>query len=369
MKILYDHQIFSFQNFGGISRYFTELINLTTCGNINVLCSVKLTNNNYFLSLSQIKGSIDFLSFLNFKGKTKFIYTFNKIYSILMLKFKNYDIFHPTYYDPYFLRFLGQKEFVLTVHDMIHEKFPEIFGKNDNTAKNKKLLIKKASKIIAISENTKKDLVEILNVDPKKITVVYHGNSMISKPKLDLNKKYKLPDNYLLFVGSRSTYKNFIFFVKSIKEVLDRDISLNVVCVGGGEFIEEELNLFKEYKIMNRFSQYKVDDKSLSYFYSNAKAFIFPSIYEGFGLPILESFSCGCPLICSNTSSFPEIASDAAVYFDPMEMNSIQNAVIKVIYDSDTRLNMIKKGYDRANFFSWDKTANSTNKIYKSILR
>jgi glycosyltransferase involved in cell wall biosynthesis len=102
--------------------------------------------------------------------------------------------------------------------------------------------------------------------------------------------------------------------------------------------------------------------------YKNAQAFVFPSLYEGFGLPVLEAFSCGCPAILSNASSLPEIGDDGAIYFNPYDNESITNAIEKVLFDEKFRYNLIQKGFDRLKFFSWDKTAISTKKVYDSLL-
>jgi len=365
MKILYDHQIFSIQIFGGISRYFNELsVILESKKDIQTEFSVKISNNFY---LSQ--KSISFYSFFkkaSFKGKIRFIYFVNKIYSIYVLKKKNFDVFHPTYYDPYFLKYLGNKKFVLTVYDMIHEKFPDKFAEFDKTSKNKKILVNKASKIIAISESTKKDLIDIYDVNPSKIEVVYLANSLQLNSETYI--KIKLPKKYILFVGARDGYKNFMNFLSSVTEILKSDTNLHLVCAGGGKFNDQENLFIYQNNLENQLLQFNIDDKTLSYLYSNAKAFVFPSLYEGFGIPVLEAFACGCPLICSNTSSLSEIASDAAVYFDPLDEKSIETAVLGILKGQELRATMIEKGYKRLKFFSWKKTAQLSEKVYQSII-
>ena len=234
-----------------------------------------------------------------------------------------------------------------------------------NSAKNKKILAHKASKIIAISESTKQDIIEILGIDENKIKVIYLGNSMslsLSKSNIDL------PNKYLLFVGYRGEYKNFNRFIDSAAHLLNDDCDLNVICVGGGEFSPSELGKFEKKDISKQLLQFDLDDDSLAYFYNNALAFVFPSLYEGFGMPVLEAFACECPLICSNTSSLPEVAGNAAEYFDPYDVSDMQAVITKVLNDSHLRSELVLKGKNRLPLFSWEATAKKTIELYKSIL-
>jgi len=366
MKILYDHQIFTSQKYGGISRYFYELVReLDDVSDLQYEIPL-LVSNNHYISDKKFVDYIDLLPNKNFRGKNRVFRILNKPSNILKLKQQKFDVFHPTYYDPYFLKFIGKKPFVLTVYDMIHEKFSEMFPATDKTTEKKRLLVEKATKIIAISESTKKDLIEIFGTDESKIEVVYLGNSMF--PKSDIKLGFDIPKKYLFFVGSRGLYKNFERFIKSISELLNQDNELFVLCAGGGKFSSSEMQLLTELGISKQVLQYNLDDDSLAYFYKNALAFIFPSLYEGFGIPVLESFACGCPLLCSNLSSLPEVTGEAACYFDPYSEESIKNAVIQVLDNTNLREDLIKNGYEQLNKFSWKETAEETKKIYESVL-
>lgn len=366
MKILYDHQIFTLQKYGGISRYFYELVSeLDKVFNIKSEVSL-LFSNNHYISDYKFTDHLNLFPNGNFKGKFRIFNYLNKMNTIFKLKKQNFDIFHPTYYDPYFLKYLRNKPFVLTVYDIIHEKFQNRIKDAKEISLKKKLLIKKASKIIAISNNTKNDLIKILGVDEKKIDVVYLGNSI--DPNSSSGKIFKIPKKYLLFVGSRNGYKNFDKFIKSISGILKNDKQLNIVCVGGGKFNDTSVKFLKNLGLSNQIKQYDLDDNNLNYFYKNALAFVFPSLYEGFGIPVLKSFICGCPLICSNISSLPEIAGDGAYFFDPSSEMSIKNSVQKVIDNLYLREDLINKGYKQVKKFSWQKTAAQTHKIYENIL-
>jgi len=367
MKVLYDYQIFTSQIYGGVSRYFFELMsNFNNDKEIEYLLSLKYSNNYYLKNLNGLSNKT-FLEHLSFRGKCKLLNLINKKASKDHLLRENYDIFHPTYYDPYFLDYIDRKPFVLTIHDMIHEIFPEIFPLKDKTVERKKLLAQKATKIIAVSENTKKDIIKILGVDENKIEVIYHGNPFKIN-KNDETKKIKIPEKYILFVGSRMGYKNFDLFVETITPLLIKDNELKVVCVGGGNFKEIEKEKLKRLNIINKIYQYSINDNILAYIYQKAVAFVFPSLYEGFGIPILESFACGCPVICSRTSSLPEAAGDAAIYFDPTDKFSISYSIQKVLYDNNLRDQLIYKGYLRVKEFTWEKTAKKTKNLYDSII-
>lgn len=367
MKILYDHQIFTSQKYGGISRYFYELMSeFDKMKNIQTNTSLVVSNNHYISDKKLVKY-FDLLPNKQFRGKQRVFNFINKQNTILNLKKQDFDVFHPTYYDPYFLKYLGNKPFVLTVHDMIHEKFSGMFNERDKTSQNKRLLVEKASKIIAISESTKKDLIELFGTNESKIEIVYLGNSMFPKPNIQLN--FKISKKYILFVGSRGEYKNFDRFIKSVAPLLNDDEELNIVCVGGGKFTALDVGLFDFLKISSQIIQKDVDDETLAYFYQNALLFVFPSLYEGFGIPVLEAFACKCPLACSNTSSLPEIAGEGAIYFDPYSEASIKNAIESILKDNKLRNSIVSKGTERLEAFSWETTALQTKKIYESIIQ
>ncbi|MDT8317004.1 MAG: glycosyltransferase family 1 protein [bacterium] len=366
MRILYDHQIFNEQVFGGISRYFYEIIReFELDKDIDISSSIVLSNNHYIENSNFIKAR-PFFPRTSFAGKMMIQSSINKIYAINKLKKGDFDIFHPTYYDPYFIKYLGKKPFIITVHDMIHEKFKDMFHYKDKITERKKYLVKKAAKIIVVSENTKEDLINIFNIDESKIEVVYHGNSML--PPLKNKMLEDTPEKFILFIGTREVYKNFITFIRAITPLLNNDKNLSVVCVGGGKFKKKELALFKSLKINKSLYQYSLNDEKLGQFYRNALLFVFPSLYEGFGLPILESFACECPVACSNNSSMPEIAGDAAFYFDPNSEESILAAIESLLTNEKLRINLLEKARERLKLFTWGEAAKKTKSIYESIL-
>ncbi len=364
MKILYDHQIFTLQKYGGISRYFIELYShLAKTGGVTSKISVMYSENIYFQTYFHQRS---LLPKRKFPGKYRLINKMNEYSSKSQIEKGRFDIFHPTYYNPYFVKIIKKKPFVLTVHDMIHELYPQIFSAEDLTVVHKKELIEKASKIIAVSENTKKDILKFNQIDPKIISVIPHGSSLndIASKKIP-----NLPKIFLLFVGNRENYKNYIRFIEAIAPILtSSDNSPYVICVGGNNFSNNEMALHAKLNIQNRILHCFGDDSTLKYLYMNAKALVFPSCYEGFGIPIIEAFNCGCPVVCSERSSFPEIAHDAAVYFNPDSKDSIKQSVQNILNDDSMRRSLIEKGAKRGRQFSWQKTAEQTKKVYEDIL-
>ncbi len=365
MKIVYDYQAFTFQKYGGISRYFYEIMKgIKKEKDYEVEIGVNYTENGYLGEIPHL-GNYKAIQLGDFRGKVRLLNAINQYSTLRSLK-EPYDIFHPTYYETYFLKRIGANPFVLTVHDMIHEKFPELFPERDLTAQNKALLVEKATKIIAISESTKKDLIDILNVPEEKIEVIYHANSLVM-PNEESEIVKKLPKRYVLFVGVRNGYKNFNNFIKAMTDLIHKDGELYVCCVGGGKFNEEEKALLEELKIQERIVQIGVYDSDLTQVYRKALAFVFPSWYEGFGIPLLEAMYSGCPVITSNVSSLPEVAGEAAVYFDPYSEKEIQKSIEQVIYNEDLRKELIQKGYKRNAQFSWNITVQKTRDVYRSL--
>jgi glycosyltransferase involved in cell wall biosynthesis len=366
MKILIDHYIFVTQKHGGISRYFYELLKSFRKNEyVNVKTSIMLSNNAYLLSDSNMNIK-SFFKNNSFKGRGLLMMTLNKINTIKNLIFDDFDLFHPTYYDLYFLKYLINKPFVITVHDLTHELYPDLLPDSKKVIENKKILINKATRIIAISNSTKNDIVKIYNVDENKIDVIYHGCTL-KKKNANLENK-KLPRNYILFVGKRNGYKNFVLFLNSVSHILTVDSLLFLVCVGGGKFNTKEIKLLKELNITEKVYQIDLNDTELSSAYQNAKIFVFPSLYEGFGFPLLEAFVNQCPVACSNTSSFPEVAQDAALYFDPTCEKSIQETITRLINDEKLQFDLISKSKKVIEHFSWQNTAKRTIETYKKAL-
>ncbi|MER0442236.1 glycosyltransferase family 1 protein [Emticicia sp. W12TSBA100-4] len=369
MKVLYDHQSFSGSKYGGVARYFYDLMyNLKYEQGVEVDLALLFSNNDY-LKNGEIKHVTPFSFFLGY-AKTNMLFShINRLNSAVQIARQNYDVFHPTYFKDYFQAFLGKKPFVITHHDVIPEKFSTQYAGLDGFDINqKKKILDKASKIIAVSENTKQDILDIFRVDPEKVEVIYHSTHFLTfQPNPTI--KISTPKRYLLYVGSRYNYKNFDIYIESIAPILKKQDDLYLICSGNGKFTQSEQELFIRLKVEKQILHHEIDSDDVLYqLYKNAIAFVYPSLYEGFGIPIIEAFACDCPVILSDRSCFPEVGQDAALYFNPDDKENIAFQIEKVIENADLRTELIQKGRKRLQDFSPTITAKKTLEVYKSVL-
>jgi glycosyltransferase involved in cell wall biosynthesis len=271
-------------------------------------------------------------------------------------------IFHPANaYKYLYPEIAGIRHKVFTIHDMIVEK-------QDTTLNaDKRRYAENASKIIAVSEATKQDIIALWGIDSNKIEVIYHGSSL--NPQSAKKTSQPVPDNFLLYVGDRGGHKNFGTFVKAIAGLLKKQDALYLVCAGKGRFSSSEKLLFRELGIEHKVVSFsKVTDNELAYLYCRANVFVFPSRSEGFGIPILEAWSCGTPVVLSRNDCFTEIAAEAGHYFEPSSEDSIREEIEKVVFDRPLHDDLIRKGANRLKLFSWEKTVNQTCNLYQSLL-
>lgn len=373
MNILYDHQAFTGHMYGGVARYFYELLNLYDQNHaVNFKLSIVCSNNDYIKGKSFIPHyRYEALAQNRLANQT--VSWLNRAYSIKLLKDSRFDLFHPTYYHKYFLDYLGNKPFVLTFHDATSEryggKFPDV---GTNLSELKKKLLERADRIIAVSAFSKQEIVHFFGINPDRIDVIHLGTSLGSNgafaPTFGNEVLNKEPFPFLLYVGKRSLYKNFDGFFKAVTPLLRRHSDLHLVCAGGGAFSREEVTAFQAAGLANRIHFRPITDVSLLHLYQQALAFVFPSLNEGFGIPVLEAFCGGCPALLSDRSSLPEIGGDAAIYFDPEDAESIVWAVERVISDSTLRIDLKERGRERLSLFSCEKTAENTLSVYKSLI-
>ena len=371
MRILYDHSVFQNQRFGGISRYFYELITrMLKEKDMEIDLFQGIHVNEYDLSSNKSLYN----SYLGYKPKLKispFIRSHlfivpNKMLFSGFYRTSNVDVYHPTYY------YQGIKKhhkapIVLTVYDMIHELYPNQLRYSKYTIDAKRTSIETADKIICISNNTKKDLMEIYDVPEDKIEVIYLANSLKKwDTYLDLTENYGISKPYLLYVGDRNgVYKNFSTLLEAYTSSLkDR---FDLVCFGGGPFNKDELSIISRAKCDDKVFQLSASDYILASLYQNAFAFVCPSHYEGFGLPLVEAMGMKCPVIAANTSSIPEVVGDAGILFDPNYKEDLIEAVELLESDTDKRKELITMGFKRESEFNWDKTAKETLKVYEEV--
>lgn len=367
MKILYDHQIFCRQRYGGISRYFYEISNripLVRGDDVTVFAPFYV---NEYIALSmnlRLRG----LKCRKVRGTTLATNIIDTAIGQLLVRPKrDVAIFHETYYARASYGPTSAAR-VMTVYDMIHERMPEEFACGDRTREIKRKAVERADHVICISESTRSDLVEILNVPIEKTSVVYLGHSLtrsMAEPHAD--PIVKKP--YLLYVGPRYAYKNFenLLFAYSSSNVLRQEFS--VVCFGGETFSIRELSLMRSLSLRSDAVVWlEGDDSILSNLYSSASALVYPSLYEGFGIPPLEAMSHGCPVVCTRTSSLPEVVGDAAALFDPRDQDDIRGAIERVVTSSENSNDLISRGYQQAQRFSWERCALETLNVYKRLV-
>lgn len=365
MKILYNHQIFH-QKYGGISRYFVELANRINSKK-NKKTTVKIISpffkTDYLSNINQ-KILFNSLKIPDFRGSAKICSILNSFLSPILSKHYKPDIIHDTYYNSV-QHNNGYTKKIITVYDMIHELFPEQFAKDDKTTKLKKFAVNEADHVICISKNTQKDLINIFNVDINKTSVVHLGFSFNKKGIKNPEKTFK---PYILYVGSRNGYKNFTRFVEAYSTPKIKNF-FDLVIFGGNKLNKSEISAFKRLQISKKsLKQINGDDRALAGYYKNASLFVYPSLYEGFGMPPLEAMQFGCPVACSNSGSIPEIVGSAALLFDPYSIESIRDNIISILYNDKLKLSLITKGFEQVKKYSWEKCAQETLKIYKKVI-
>lgn len=383
MKVLYDLQAFDMQTHGGVSRCFAELYSHRPAF-VDAHISVKETDNVYLQELGfPPKGTL-YKNFLcdkdtklkHFLFKLKYNIKYGKFSRLdkrplinlfeteSVLKKGDFDIFHPTFFDDYFLPFLGKKPFVITVHDMI----PEIFSIDKHQVEQKLAIIPKATHIIAVSERTKQDLVRIMHVPEEKVSVIYHGSD---EEPYTPSTTAPIAEEYILFVGTRYEYKNFKAFCKSCVGILKRHPQLKIVCTGV-PFSPEEIQFFESLGINERMvHKFVQTSQELLDLYHYAFTFVYPSKYEGFGIPILEAYKADCPVMLNRASCFPEIAGDAAVFFDLNSEKSDFEEQFETLYrlTGDERGELIQRQRERMKLYSWSKSAAQLADVYKDVLK
>ena len=287
--------------------------------------------------------------------------------------------FSPTHYLP----ILPPKNSASSILDVSYLRFPELFKRSDLQQLTiwTKFSIKKAKKIFTISQASKDDIIKEYGVSEEKVVVTYPGiKSEIRIPKSEINskftmqnskvlkEKYGISGDYILFVGTLQPRKNIVKLVEAFSRLRKKDIKLIVVGTKGWQY-EEILQAPKKFNIQNKVKFLdNVTDEDLPAFYKNALCFVLPSLYEGFGLPVLEAMRYGCPVLTSNASSLPEAGGDAAIYVDPLDVNDITKNLELIINNEKLRKKLVEKGYEQVKKFSWEKTARETLNALEGLM-
>lgn len=357
----------------GIGRYIRSILTELIKENRNCEYMLAGDQNEIFRFLQE-------LSYLNLRAAKTIKYNYD-IYSLgeqifgskLIKDYGSADaFFFPHFNAPYVI----PKNSVVTIHDLIHFKFPEYFGRFKVLVAKKVLsnAVYKAGGIIVISESTKNDLLHMFpNYSlESKLMVIPQGVSKQFRPESnELISYFKKKNNlgrYLLYIGNRKPHKNLTRLVKAYSLLLKEKPDLQlVVCGQRFKELDEVDSLKYNLKLPNLIELSNINDAELLCLYSGAEAFVFPSLYEGFGLPPLEAMACGTPVVVSNTSSLPEVVGDAGIYVNPYNVEDIANGIYKVLTDRNLQNDLSNKGLERAKHFTWENTAKDTFKVLEEV--
>jgi glycosyltransferase involved in cell wall biosynthesis len=363
LNLLYDYQTFTFQKYGGISRYYYELISrLSFKDNLRISLFLGAYINEY--GLENYRGKFE--RFWGLKHRSirytgiLFSHLNKMLFNSLIDRKKKY-IYHQTYYS-YLGRTLDCKR-VLTVYDMIHERYPRQFSLLDSTIRDKKRSVLNADAIISISESTRKDLIHFYNIPENRIKVIYLGNSL----NFEVTTSRTVKNPYILYVGFREGYKNFNLLLSAFAKSSRMNKDFKLICFGGRTFSNQEHALIDSCGLNGKILHYSGDDRALANLYKYADALVYPSLYEGFGIPPLEAMHYGCPVVVSNTSSIPEVVGEAGLYFNPVELDDLIFQLEKVLYDSLVKRKLSEMGRQQEKKFSWDTCAQETLQLYKGL--
>lgn len=364
MKVAFDDQVFIIQRYGGVSRYFFELANRLPAHGVSEVSVIAPLHINRYLTADSAR---------RFARGRYMPYTFggfpvvpivNRLAAPLAWRGTNPDIVHETFFAN---KPIGKaRRRVVTVYDMIHELFADEFPDAKRVTAAKRTAVNRADHVICISENTQRDLTRLFDVDPSRTSVVHLGYSMTTEtnaPEADIGEGRPS----LLYVGTRLGYKNFSTLLQAYSSSsMLREFDL--IAFGGHPLLPSEEKEIWRLGIGDRVRFESGSDRELAARYQAAAAFIYPSKYEGFGLPPLEAMSHGCPVVCSNAGSIPEIVGDAGVYFDPNSAEDLRMALERVATAHDVQADLRARGYARLAEFSWDKCAEATASIYRQII-
>jgi len=360
MRIIYDGSIYQEQAVGGINRYFANLIrrlpsdfepHLTTCRKPAVT-----DPSHQHLRTHR---------FRRFRPR-RFSIKLEKVFFGRVQDSITFDIAHPTYYT-----LLSQREIssyrcpvVVTVWDMIHELFPEL-DPLGRVAEQKQRAIEAADTVLCISEHTKQDLLAHHRIAESKILVTSLASDLDASLAEGNERVPSRP--YFLYIGARAGYKNFdgLLLAFASATTVAADV---VLCAVGSPFSRDEIKRIAELGLTGRIESYgPASDRQLVALYRYCIAFVYPSLYEGFGIPPLEAMQCGTPVVASNRSSIPEVVGDAGILFDPSRRDDLTDILVGLIQDPASRERLIERGYERARQFSWEKTAQRTIELYKAL--
>ncbi|MBI5766057.1 glycosyltransferase family 4 protein [Candidatus Falkowbacteria bacterium] len=379
MKIGIDARLYGAKH-GGIGRYAQKLIEHLEKIDLPAEALAQAgTENQYFIFLQKNNFSEYQPRNKNFSKVLADFRAYGWREQILfpkLLNKHNLDFVHFTHFNaPIFYH----KKFIVTIHDLIISHYPDSRATTLNPFLYKIKLFfynivinhaaKGAEKIIAVSEYTKNDIIKFLKVAPEKISVTYEGFDLpkdIDRDCQNIIQHFGINGEYILYVGSAYPHKNLEKLLMAFKKIVEAKNDLKLVLVGKKNYFYERLE--QEIKKLNLQNNVILagycDDNQLACLYKNAKAYVFPSLIEGFGLPPLEAQSYGVPVASSNAACLPEILGDSVLYFDPKNINDMAEKISQIINDENLRNDLINKGFENLKKYSWENCAKETLDLY-----
>lgn len=362
MKVYFDGQIFIEQVFGGISRYYASLTEeLNAMPDVRASIIAPFHRNEH---LDEVKGKTGFgLRFPPHWRTGRICWATLRTCSPLISMLGSPDVVHETYYAPTpYLTHARRR--VTTVHDMIHE----LYFPGCETEKRKKQALARCDHVMCNSYNTQKDLCEMYNFPIQRTSVTHLAYQDFGVYRKADKPKILQGTPYFLYVGNRGGYKNFSLLLEAYAMSAQLRDNFRIVTIGGGAMNDDERALCERLNLKSgQLVQMPGGDDVLGPAYTHATAFVYPSLYEGFGIPPLEAMSADCPVVASNTSSIPEVVGDAALFFDPKDAAALCAAMLQVAESEALRADLAVRGRLRCREFSWQRCASDTLTAYRSI--
>jgi glycosyltransferase involved in cell wall biosynthesis len=361
VRLAIDEQIFAIQAYGGISRLFAELSRQFIR---HIPAQVQLIPMNAPIVTRYVLDDPELVGALGVR-EAKNEWTALARYLARPRLHPKSDIVHNTFYLPHGLASTRGAKRIVTVHDMIPELMPHTRRRLDLLTL-KKRYVEQADHIICISEATKTDLLAVYGEVRPPISVVYHGVDPKFQP--DVARVIGLPEQYILMVGNRDQYKDGAVLIRAFGRIATEFPNVHLVCVGGGTWTREERSQIDELGLTDRAVQTSLSDELMPAAYANARVFVFPSRFEGFGLPAVEAMASGTPTILAEATSLPEVGGDAALYFAPGDDAALAEGLTRVLGDPVLAADLARCGLERSRAFTWQATAEGTAAAYAQSL-
>jgi glycosyltransferase involved in cell wall biosynthesis len=368
LRPVLSHDAFVLQSFGGVTRYFCELHRALSDAGVRSTVLAPIHFCRPLTDAERVFG-VFISERLQRRGVIRATRALGQITEPVALAAlatpRRRLVLHRTYYSP--VRRNRKHAAVVTVYDMIHERHSELFPSAPRIYEEKRASCSEADVIIAISEYTKSELVQAIDVDPARVIVTHLGVSRV-EPEPTINDRLEASAPFLLYVGKRTGYKNFERALRAFARSSAGRDGTRLVAFGGGKPTRRELKVAEELGVAPQVVFTSGDDRALAAHYATALALVYPSLDEGFGLPPLEAMLHGCPVAASAAGAIPEVAGDAAVLFDPTDEEAIGGAIDCVVSDEALRARLRSRGAARAARFTWGETARKTVAAYAAAL-